>query len=182
MKEEFIKVIESKGFKRNPDGSYTKAKANSVAQPAERQPDPIHVPLAEEKRERPDVPFRVVRITSYRRRSCDERNLWDKALTDALVVAGIITDDSTAKAKIEVTQEPVKEYWEERTEVEVLEQENKPIAFIYDCPNCCYPTSWTIERWDGDLIADRIGNGTCPNCREFLEEDRVIEAWKKDNE
>lgn len=59
----------------------------------------------------------LVRITSFRLRLLDERNLADKYFTDALIYAGIIHGDSTKEAQIIVTQEQVLHVANERTEI-----------------------------------------------------------------
>jgi len=57
----------------------------------------------------------LVRITSYRRVLCDERNLYDKHFVDALKEAGAFVDDSPQFVKVEVSQEQVQFAHEERT-------------------------------------------------------------------
>ena len=49
----------------------------------------------------------------------DTRNLWDHFFTDALVIGGILFDDSPKYAEIEVSQIIVKDKAEVRTEIEV---------------------------------------------------------------
>lgn len=86
---------------------------------AQRQRDPVHEPVAKDEGKAPDKVRRLVRYKSYRTRLCDERNLWDKHFTDALVEAGILFDDSPAWCQIEVEQIQVKDKAMERTEIEV---------------------------------------------------------------
>jgi hypothetical protein len=83
------------------------------------QPNPEYEPVAEDAREIVDQARRLVRITSFRLRLCDERNLWDKHFVDALVEAGIIFDDSPEFCQIEVKQEEVKDWRLERTEITI---------------------------------------------------------------
>lgn len=59
----------------------------------------------------------IVRITSFRLRLLDERNLADKYFTDSLIYAGILYSDSPKYAQIIVTQERVTERALERTEI-----------------------------------------------------------------
>ena len=56
-----------------------------------------------------------ISITSFRRRLCDERNLYDKHFVDALKQAGAFVDDSPKYVKVEVVQEKVQFAYEERT-------------------------------------------------------------------
>lgn len=63
---------------------------------------------------------RVVRITSFRCRLLDERNLFDKHFVDALRYAGVLFDDSPAWCQVEVTQRQVGSRDHERTEIEVF--------------------------------------------------------------
>lgn len=57
----------------------------------------------------------LIRITSFRRRLCDERNLYDKHFVDALKEAGAFVDDSPQFVQVEVGQEQVQFAHEERT-------------------------------------------------------------------
>lgn len=57
----------------------------------------------------------LVSITSFRRRLCDERNLYDKHFVDALVEASAFVDDSPKYVKIEVSQKQVEFAYQERT-------------------------------------------------------------------
>jgi hypothetical protein len=57
----------------------------------------------------------LIRITSFRRRLCDERNLTDKYFTDALIEAGIAPSDAPKYVKVEVNQEQVRFDYLERT-------------------------------------------------------------------
>jgi len=57
----------------------------------------------------------LVRLTSYRLRLCDERNLFDKHFVDALKEAGAFVDDSPKYVQVEVDQVKVEHAHEERT-------------------------------------------------------------------
>jgi hypothetical protein len=61
----------------------------------------------------------LVRITSFRRKLCDERNLYDKHFVDALKEAGAFIDDSPAYVQVEVSQERVMSPHEERTVIQL---------------------------------------------------------------
>lgn len=75
--------------------------------------------MAEDAGEPADKVRRFVRVTSFRLKLADRRNLHDKVFVDALVAAGALVDDSPAWAEIEVDQEQVTEAHLERTEIEV---------------------------------------------------------------
>lgn len=57
----------------------------------------------------------LVRIISFRRRLCDERNLYDKHFVDALKEAGAFVDDSPEYVQVQVKQVKVEKDTEERT-------------------------------------------------------------------
>lgn len=92
-------------------------KAGSVPSSAKPEP-PVHdESMAAEKGNDAHPIRRVVRITSFRLRLLDERNLADKYFTDALIYAGILHGDSPDEAQIIVRQEKVSEAALERTEI-----------------------------------------------------------------
>lgn len=66
-------------------------------------------------------PRHHVRIRSYRVRLLDVDNLYGgcKHLIDSLRLSGIIPDDDPTSISLEVTQEKIKGYKNEKTEVEV---------------------------------------------------------------
>ena len=90
-----------------------------VAPDAIKQSNPVDEPVAEDAREVIDQTRRLVRITSFRVRLADERNLWDKHYVDALVEAGILFDDSPQFCKVEVSQQKVDGKQLERTEITI---------------------------------------------------------------
>lgn len=97
-----------------------KARANktsSVPSGAEPERSVPHEFVATKKGNDPNPIRRVVRITSFRLRLLDERNLADKYFTDALIYAGILHGDSPDEAQIIVRQEKVSEAALERTEI-----------------------------------------------------------------
>lgn len=114
--------IQRAGLCQQPDGSFAKASAKTgrVAPDAERKRDPGHESLAAAPGANRHSTRRLVRLTSYRRRELDERNLWDKYFVDSLVLAGILVDDSPAWAKIEVIQR-VADWPCEWVEIEVFD-------------------------------------------------------------
>lgn len=61
----------------------------------------------------------LVRVKSFRHRLLDEDNLCEKYHVDCLRYAGIISDDSAAKTKIEVSQEKIGSKETERIEITV---------------------------------------------------------------
>src|SRR5436309_11275033 len=89
---------------RNASPSFLARNASTggVPQDAERQRSPEHEPVATDARKAPDEKRRLVRITSYRTKLCDERNLWDKTYVDSLCEAGVLIDDSPQHCKVEV--------------------------------------------------------------------------------
>lgn len=75
-----------------------------------------------EKGDEPNCsPRHHVRIKSFRVRLLDVDNLYGgcKHLIDSLRLTGIIPDDDPASISLEVTQEKIKGYANEQTEVEV---------------------------------------------------------------
>lgn len=86
------------------------------------QRDPLNEPVAEDARKADDQGFRFVRVTSFRRKLCDERNLHEKAFVDFLTECGALVDDSQAWAKIDVSQIKVDAMEDERTEIEISDQ------------------------------------------------------------
>jgi Holliday junction resolvase RusA-like endonuclease len=75
--------------------------------------------LAKAKTQNGDTGKFLVRVTSYRRVLCDEDNLCEKYHVDCCRYAGLISDDTAAKARIETTQQKVKTKGEERTEIQI---------------------------------------------------------------
>lgn len=110
-----IEWIKSHGYQLQPDGSY--CKAGGVLQPAKPERSPGDEPVAANSGTDHLPGFVTVRITSFRTRLIDERNLTDKFLVDALKYAGLIRDDSPTWCKIEVNQVQVGIKADERTEV-----------------------------------------------------------------
>jgi hypothetical protein len=90
-----------------------------LASGAEQQRDPEHEPVAKDAGENAHQIRRLVRVTSYRFRLLDERNLFEKHFMDALVEAGVLVDDSPQWCKIEVRQEQVTSRVLERTTIEI---------------------------------------------------------------
>jgi hypothetical protein len=89
--------------------------ADGVAPDAVAQPSRDDEHMAEDAREVAYKGRCFVRITSFRRRLCDERNLYDKHFIDALKEAGAFIDDSPKYIQVEVGQEQVQFAYEERT-------------------------------------------------------------------
>lgn len=91
------------------------AHSDGVAPRSVNQPDRRDEPVAEDAGEVAYQGRCLVRITSFRRVLCDERNLYDKHFVDALKEAGAFVDDSPAYVQVEVSQERVTAPHEERT-------------------------------------------------------------------
>lgn len=94
-----------------------KSCSDRVAPSPEPKPNPRHEPVGKDEGKADYSLRRSVRVTSYRIRLCDERNLYDKHFIDALVRAGLLVDDSPEWCQVEVKQELVKRREEERTEI-----------------------------------------------------------------
>jgi hypothetical protein len=92
----------------------------SVAPHPKPQPDRLDEPLAADEGEVAYQGRCLIRITSFRRRLCDERNLYDKHFVDALKEAGCFVDDSPDYVKVEVSQQEVKTKPEECTSSEII--------------------------------------------------------------
>ena len=102
------------------DGNFRKLRSTRCLPPdAVSQPNPEYVAPSTDAGKTPDQKRSLVCITSYRRTLCDERNLFDKHFVDALVEAGILRGDSPTEVNVRVSQEEVKEKWQERTEIYV---------------------------------------------------------------
>ena len=61
-----------------------------------------------------------VRVTSYRVRLLDKRNLHEKAFVDALQKCGAIVDDSPKWCEVEVEQVKVDYDWQQKTVIEII--------------------------------------------------------------
>jgi hypothetical protein len=64
-----------------------------------------------------------VRITSFRRRLCDPDNLVGKYFLDCCRYAGLLRDDTAAEIDYRITQVKVKTKEEERTEIQISENQ-----------------------------------------------------------
>lgn len=92
----------------SPDSVLSPAQPQQHAEDAGRGPGPRTALLSGR---------RLVRVTSFRIRLCDERNLFDKHLVDCLVQSGLLHDDSPQWAQIIVTQVQVNVPALQRTEI-----------------------------------------------------------------
>lgn len=123
---------------RFPQASASFLRLNGFANipPAPVKPAPLptdrHAPTPKPKRSaRPrslaagqaqegDTRFRIVRVKSFRMRLLDSDNLVPKWHIDALRYAGILPSDAPDRARIETSQEKVRNKSEERTEIEIV--------------------------------------------------------------
>lgn len=82
-------------------------------------------PLAKAQTKEEDTGRAIVRICSYRTRLLDIDNLYggSKYICDALRYAGIIRDDTCKDIDLKVYQIKVKTKKEERTEIEVIKDD-----------------------------------------------------------
>ena len=78
-------------------------------------------PLAKKKPQAGGAAKFLVRVTSRRVRLLDEDNLAEKWFVDCCRYAGLIPDDSAAKARIVTTQEKVRSAADECTVIEISE-------------------------------------------------------------
>ena len=76
-------------------------------------------PLATVQTKKVNPRCRILRIVSYRTRTCDKDNLFTKWHIDALRYAGIIEDDSPEHIELQVSQKKVEHLNQERTEVQL---------------------------------------------------------------
>lgn len=93
--------------------------ADGVAPAAEPQRSVSHESVAAPKGKAANPNRRLVRLTSYRLRLLDERNLTDKWFVDSLVYAGILYSDAPKDCQVEVEQCKVEFAAEERTEITI---------------------------------------------------------------
>ena len=133
-------TLYAKGYRiRTVNGREEWYKADPVLQSPELKPDTSDEPVAENPGEDHRAGFRHVRITSYRVRLVDERNLWDKYVVDALVKAGLLRDDSPQWCKVEVFQRLVYSKADELTEVLITESCRTPETSDTPPPAPCSP-------------------------------------------
>lgn len=104
-------------FPRASESAIRQNCSDGLPHDAERKSDSRNEPMGPPAREGKDAAKCAVRVTSFRTRCADERNLWDKYFIDALVKAGILFDDSPQWCRVEVTQELVPTNSECRTEI-----------------------------------------------------------------
>jgi len=106
-------------LKRYPNASESFIRANlgsdRVAPSPVAQPSRENDPVAADEGEVAYQSRCLVRITSFRRCLCDERNLYDKHFVDALKEAGAFIDDSPRYVQVTVDQKQVEFPHEERT-------------------------------------------------------------------
>lgn len=76
--------------------------------------------LAKKEKENQDTGVRVVRVTSYAVRLCDEDNLCEKYHVDSCRYAGLLPSDSPDKAHIVTTQKKVDKKSQEKTLIEII--------------------------------------------------------------
>lgn len=121
-------ILWSKGYRINSRGEWYKPThpVSDIPQPAEHKPDSGHDSLGKNPGTDDGPGFRVVRITSYRVRLLDERNIFEKYLVDALVKASLLRNDSPEWCRVEVKQVKVETPELERTEIEITDSESNP--------------------------------------------------------
>lgn len=102
--------------KRNPE---LYAKAGGLPSGTVVKPNHDDEPLGTDAGKDPNPRRSIVRLTSYRTRLIDERNLWDKHFIDSIKEAGLIFDDSPKWCKVQVDQKEVLRAEDERTEIEI---------------------------------------------------------------
>lgn len=105
----------SEAFLRRTADDGAVAVSDRVAPDAVDQPSGENDPVATDAGEVAYKGRCLIRITSFRRRLCDERNLYDKHFVDALKEAGAFVDDSPKFVQVEVIQKQVQFAYQERT-------------------------------------------------------------------
>lgn len=125
MNRDDFESLKSRGWTEQPDGSWSKAGGEIRASVPVAKPErnASNEPVAEEPVQVAPPVRRLVRYTRFGLSPLDDDNLkgGTKWITDTLVLAGILHDDSPQFAQIEVRQVKVDHWWEESTKVEVHE-------------------------------------------------------------
>lgn len=112
-------ILRSKGFTEQPDGTWLKPKAGSVAVSAVTQPDTGDEFLAEASGKNAHKIRCLVCVTSFRRKLTDDDNLHGKHFVDALTEAGILVDDSQVWAELKILQVKIGSMDAEKTTIEI---------------------------------------------------------------
>lgn len=127
-RDEAIIAIQSKGFIRNKDGSYSKLDAkrdknNSVA--TRIQMPKLESPVRSKSlgapsnsKARPKGAY--ICVTGYYRKPLDDDNLCEKGLIDALRYAGFIRDDKWSDLRTTSQQYQVEKEEDEGTLIEII--------------------------------------------------------------
>lgn len=106
------------GYTIGKDGAWHKT--GGMARRADGQPNLGYEPVGTDEGKANNARRRTVRITSYRMRLIDERNLWDKHFVDALVRSGLLVDDSPQWCEVIVKQVQVGNPKLQRTEIVIV--------------------------------------------------------------
>ncbi len=122
MKEDELKKALGNRWVVDDQGTFRKLRqTRCVSSDPVSKPNPEYVTPSEDAGKAADQKRSLVRITSYRRRLCDERNLFDKHFIDALVESSLLRGDSPSEVDVRISQEQVNYSFEERTEIIVEE-------------------------------------------------------------
>ena len=92
---------------------------NSAGQSSKPKPTLRNEPVATVQRKKETPKCRVLRIISYRTRTCDTDNLCPKWIVDALRYSKLIEDDTPEHIELQVRQEKVRRKAQERTQIEI---------------------------------------------------------------
>ena len=95
-------------------------RAKNTRQTSKLEPNPSDAPLAAEEVQGQRGGRVLVRVTNRRKRLLDEDNLCEKFHVDLCRYAGVISDDSPERTKIEVSQTKCKKGEPEEISVEVM--------------------------------------------------------------
>ena len=102
-----------------PRASQSFLSINRAGEGSESKPTLRNEQVATVQRKKETPKRRVLRIISYRTRTCDTDNLCPKWIVDALRYARIIQDDSPEHIELQMRQEKVGRKTEECTKIEI---------------------------------------------------------------
>jgi len=102
-----------------PRASQDFLSVNRSGQGSELKPAVRNESVATVQREKEAPKCRILRIISYRTRTCDTDNLCPKWIIDALRYSNLIEDDTPEYIELQMRQEKVAHKAQERTQIEI---------------------------------------------------------------